>query len=45
MKSCDQIIVLDEGRIIGRGRHEELMESCTEYRQISDSQMGGAFLD
>lgn len=45
VKSCDQIIVLDEGRIIGRGRHEELMESCTEYRQISDSQMGGAFLD
>lgn len=45
VKSCDQIIVLEEGRIIGCGRHEELMENCTEYRQISDSQMGGAFLD
>ena len=45
VKNCDQIIVLDEGRIIGHGRHEELMENCTEYRQISDSQMGGAFLD
>lgn len=45
VKNCDQIIVLDDGKIIGRGRHEELMENCTEYRQISDSQMGGAFLD
>ena len=45
VKSCDQILVLDEGRIIGRGTHEELLENCVEYRQISDSQMGGAFLD
>ena len=45
VKNCDLIIVLDEGRIIGRGKHEELMEDCAEYRQISDSQMGGAFLD
>ena len=45
VKNCDLIIVLDEGRIIGRGTHEELMENCAEYRQISDSQMGGAFLD
>lgn len=45
VKNCDLIIVLDGGKIIGRGRHEELMENCVEYRQISDSQMGGAFLD
>ncbi|MCM1026137.1 MAG: ABC transporter ATP-binding protein/permease [Roseburia sp.] len=45
VKNCDLILVLDQGRIIGRGRHEELMENCAEYRQISDSQMGGAFLD
>ncbi len=45
VKDCDLILVLDEGRIIGRGSHEELMESCREYREISDSQMGGAFLD
>ena len=45
VKNCDLIIVLDEGRVIGRGRHEELMKNCAEYRQISDSQMGGAFLD
>ena len=45
VKNCDLIIVLDAGKIIGRGKHEELMENCAEYRQISDSQMGGAFLD
>ena len=45
VKNCDQILVLDKGRIIGRGKHEELLKNCAEYRQISDSQMGGAFLD
>ena len=45
VKSCDLILVIDEGRIIGRGSHEELLESCEEYREISQSQMGGAFLD
>lgn len=45
VKDCDLIVVLDEGKIIGRGRHEYLLENCPEYKQISDSQMGGAFLD
>lgn len=45
VKDSDLILVLDEGRIIGKGKHEELLETCPEYRQISDSQMGGAFLD
>lgn len=45
VKNCDQILVLDEGRIIGQGTHEELLESCVEYREISDSQMGGAFVE
>ena len=45
VKNCDLILVIDEGMIIGCGSHEQLMESCDEYRQISDSQMGGAFLD
>ncbi len=45
VKSCDLILVIDEGRIIGAGKHEELMESCREYKEISDSQMGGAFLE
>jgi len=35
----DRIIVLDEGRIIGMGKHEELMESCPIYREIAISQM------
>lgn len=42
---CEHIIVLDEGRIIGQGTHEQLLKSCDVYREISDSQIGGAFVD
>ena len=45
VKGCDLILVIDEGEIIGCGSHEELMATCAEYKEISDSQMGGAFLD
>ena len=45
VKSCDHILVIEDGEIIGSGTHEELMESCAEYKEISDSQMGGAFLE
>ncbi len=45
VKSCDLILVIEDGEIIGSGKHEELMETCAEYKEISDSQMGGAFLD
>ncbi len=45
VKNCDLILVIDEGEIIGHGKHEFLMENCAEYKEISDSQMGGAFLD
>ena len=45
LKDCDLILVLEEGRIIGKGMHEELLETCVEYREISDSQMGGAFVE
>ena len=45
VKNCDLILVIEEGAVIGCGTHEDLMETCEEYRQISDSQMGGAFLD
>ena len=45
VKNCDLILVIEEGAIIGCGKHEALMENCAEYKEISDSQMGGAFLD
>lgn len=38
---ADQIIVLKDGRIAGRGTHEELMERCEVYREIAESQMKG----
>ena len=40
---ADHILVLDEGKEIGYGTHEQLMESCAVYREISESQMGGDF--
>ena len=43
--NSDLIIVLDDGRIDGIGTHAELLESCEIYKEISDSQMGGAFLE
>lgn len=45
VKDCNIIIVLDYGKIIGIGTHEELMSSCKEYKEISDSQMGGAIIE
>ena len=36
---AEQIIVLEEGRIVGKGTHEELMENCETYRQIALSQL------
>ena len=36
---ADQIIVLDEGKMVGKGTHEELMESCKVYQQIASSQL------
>lgn len=36
---AEQIIVLEQGRIVGKGRHEELMESCDTYREIALSQL------
>lgn len=38
--SLDDIIVLEEGRIIGHGTHEELMENCPMYQEIHRVQMG-----
>lgn len=39
IKDADQIIVLDEGRIVGSGTHVELMKSCSTYREIALSQL------
>ncbi|MBO4886213.1 MAG: ABC transporter ATP-binding protein [Clostridia bacterium] len=38
---CTQIIVMDEGRVIGQGTHQELLKSCPVYADIAKTQMGG----
>lgn len=38
--SADQILVLDEGRVVGRGTHEELLRSCPQYREMAELQLG-----
>lgn len=45
VKNCDLILVIENGEVIGCGKHDELIQNCAEYKEISDSQMGGAFLD
>lgn len=40
--NADEILVLHNGEIIGRGRHDHLIESCDEYRDIYQTQMGEA---
>ena len=37
---CDQILVLEEGKMLGFGTHAELMETCSLYREIAETQMG-----
>ena len=37
---ADQILVLEDGEIIGRGRHDELLETCPTYAEIVESQIG-----
>jgi ATP-binding cassette subfamily B protein len=39
IKNAEQIIVLDEGRVVGKGNHKELMENCEVYRGIALSQL------
>jgi ATP-binding cassette subfamily B multidrug efflux pump len=39
VKNADQIIVLDEGRVVGTGKHRELMASCETYQEIAYSQL------
>ena len=38
IRNVDNIIVMDKGRIVGTGKHEELMASCKIYREMAESQ-------
>lgn len=42
---ADQIVVLEEGRMVGLGTHAELLESCPAYREIASSQLSAAELE
>ena len=37
---ADKILVLDDGKLVGVGKHEELLESCSVYKEIYESQFG-----
>ena len=39
IKNAEQIIVLDEGEIVGKGTHAELLDTCETYREIATSQL------
>ncbi len=45
IKHADLILVMDQGAVIGCGTHDELNETCSVYREIAESQMGGAILE
>ncbi len=45
ISTADLILVMDNGEIVGMGRHDELMKTCEQYRLIADSQMGAFDLD
>ncbi|MFR3368985.1 MAG: hypothetical protein ACLTRP_01055 [Clostridioides difficile] len=36
---ANQIIVLNDGKIVGIGKHKDLLENCEVYKQIADSQL------
>ena len=41
IQRADLILVLEDGRLAGKGTHAELLERCPVYREIYDSQYGG----
>ncbi len=45
IRHADLILVIEDGRITGSGTHDELMANCPLYREIAESQMGGALLE
>ena len=42
VKDCDRIIVMDDGRVSAFGTHDELLQTCEIYREVYESQVGGA---
>ena len=45
IRDADLIIVLDEGKVVGKGTHDELMQSCEVYREIAYSQLSAEELE
>ena len=41
IRSCDLILVLDDGHVVGMGTHDRLLETCETYREIHESQFKG----
>ena len=39
IKDADKIIVLEDGKMVGMGKHDDLMETCNVYREIAYSQL------
>ena len=37
--NADRTIVIDDGKVVGQGTHEELLDTCEVYRQIAESQL------
>ena len=42
---AEQILVLDDGKIVGKGTHAELLKNCEVYREIAESQLSRAELE
>jgi ATP-binding cassette subfamily B protein len=40
IQSADEILVLDDGEVVGRGTHDELLVTCPTYLEIVESQLG-----
>jgi ATP-binding cassette subfamily B protein len=42
-KDCDQIAIIDDGKITGLGTHDDLLANSPVYKEIYDAQLGGDF--